>query len=507
MSQPRVDVRTMVIEQPAPTPLPTGYSSVEQFDFDMLPAAFRDWIRDISERMQCPPDYPAVAAMVATASIVGRQVAIRPKRNDDWQVVPNLYGGVVGPPGVLKTPSLREPLAKIRSLQSEAFSEYEKDKITYEADELVYQERIKLERAKVKASLKNSCPNDAVNTAEDLAQTRPIPPVCRRFIANDTTVERLQEILSENPNGLLLFRDELTGLFKQMDKPGHETDRAFLLEAWNGDGSYTSDRIGRGMTHVEFACLSILGGIQPGPLKSYFAGLAHGGGKDDGLLQRFQLLVYPDIPPVWLNVDRTPDLEARDAAHAVFEELTDLKESRGIGAEQQSDWQIPYLRFDDHAQGYFDNWRTDLELRLRTGDLPPAIESHLAKFRSLVPSLALLIHLADGHAEAVGIESLKAALVWAAYLESHARRIYAPVLDPDMESARALLDKLKQGKLQPEFTVKQVYAPHWSNLTSSIQAHAAINILADYGWLSSEVQDTAGAPKTIYRLTMPTEAI
>jgi len=493
-----------------PTPLPTGFSNVEQFDYKLLPTAFEPWIRDIAERMQCPPDYPAISAMVALASIVGRQMTIRPKREDDWQVTPNLFGGVVGPPGVLKSPALKEPQAPIRALQAKALKEFEHDKQTFAAEELVYQEKIKLERTNIKEKLKNCQPHNAQNDASDLIGEEPVRPVCKRYVVNDTTIERLQEILSENPNGILQFRDELTGFLKQMQKPGHETDRAFILEAWNGDSSFTSDRIGRGMTHVEVACLSIVGGIQPGPLQSYFSGVAHGGGCDDGLLQRFQMLVYPDVPTVWLNVDRAPDTEARRRGHAVFDELRDLKEPKGpqvIDWKQDTEDGLPFLRFTDHAQDVFDTWRADLEFRLRKGDLPSAIESHLSKYRSLIPSLALLLHLANRESGQVGLECLRAALAWSVYLESHARRIYAPMLDPEMESARALLRKLKEGKLAPEFTIKQVYASHWSNLTNSAQAKAAINLLADYGWLIYNIVETGGAPKTVYKLIADPEEI
>jgi Protein of unknown function (DUF3987) len=55
-----------------------------------------------------------------------------------------------------------------------------------------------------------------------------------------------------------------------MDRPGHENDRAFYCEAWNGTDAYTYDRIGRGTLHIRAACLSVLGGIQPGPLERYW---------------------------------------------------------------------------------------------------------------------------------------------------------------------------------------------------------------------------------------------
>lgn len=85
------------------------------------------------------------------------------------------------------------------------------------------------------------------------------------------------ELLNRNPRGLLLFRDELVGWLRTLDKEGHESDRAFYLEAWNGQGSFTYDRIGRGTLHIENVTLSVLGGIQPGPLSIYLRATLSGG--------------------------------------------------------------------------------------------------------------------------------------------------------------------------------------------------------------------------------------
>ena len=48
-------------EWPQPQPLPDGLPSVPAFEAELLPEAFRPWVMDVAERMQCPPDYPAVA--------------------------------------------------------------------------------------------------------------------------------------------------------------------------------------------------------------------------------------------------------------------------------------------------------------------------------------------------------------------------------------------------------------------------------------------------------------
>ena len=51
----------------------------------------------------------------------------------------------------------------------------------------------------------------------------------------DATTEKLHEILNENPAGVFVVRDELTGWLGELDKPGREGERAFYLQAWNGD--------------------------------------------------------------------------------------------------------------------------------------------------------------------------------------------------------------------------------------------------------------------------------
>src|SRR5262249_42706040 len=72
---------------PPPLPLPKALLSVPAFNMDLLPTAFAPWISDIAERTQCPADFVAMGAVVSAASVVGRQIAIRPKRQDDWTVV------------------------------------------------------------------------------------------------------------------------------------------------------------------------------------------------------------------------------------------------------------------------------------------------------------------------------------------------------------------------------------------------------------------------------------
>ncbi len=112
---------------------------------------------------------------------------------------------------------------------------------------------------------------------------------------------------------------------------------------------------------------------------------------------------------------------------SIFERL-DTLDPLAIGAKIEPDC-LPYLRFDPDAQkeAGFADWREPFEQRIRSGNDHAAFEAHLAKYRKLVPALALLMHLADHSAGAIGAASLSKAMAWAHYLESHARRAYASV--------------------------------------------------------------------------------
>ena len=78
---------------PEPQPIPDIIPPVESFVLGLLPTVFQPWIRDIAERIQCPPDFPAIGVMVALSAVVGRQVAMRPKMSDDWHVWRGNGGG------------------------------------------------------------------------------------------------------------------------------------------------------------------------------------------------------------------------------------------------------------------------------------------------------------------------------------------------------------------------------------------------------------------------------
>jgi putative DNA primase/helicase len=113
-----IDAASPQSARPDPVPLPDALPPVAPFDPELLPEALRDWVADIAHRMQCPPDFPAVGAVVAISSLIGARAVVAPKARDDWRVVPNLWGLIVGRPGVMKSPALGEVLKPLHRLEA-----------------------------------------------------------------------------------------------------------------------------------------------------------------------------------------------------------------------------------------------------------------------------------------------------------------------------------------------------------------------------------------------------
>jgi hypothetical protein len=469
---------------PEPERLGEELPPVPQFDPELLPASLRAMVLDVTERLQVPIDYPAVVSVAALAGLTNRRALIQPKRHDTgWAVVPNLWGAIIGPPGVMKSPVVSVVTAPVRAMETEWRKQNDAAMAEYNAAA----ERAELAKAAWKEEYKRNL-KAGKDAPERPAATLAVP-VPRQLLTADANFEALHKLMSENPAGIFVLRDELTGWLAGLERQGREQERSFFLEAWNGDQSFTINRIERGNIHVAHACVSLFGGIQPSRLRPYLADTLKDGPSNDGLIQRFQLAVWPDIPPNWKYIDRKPNEPALEKAACVYRRIVEMDAEKPLR-----------LQFDDHAQELFQSWVTDLERRIRQED-STIMQAHLAKYRSLMPSLALLFSLADEELNAVSLRHAQQACDWCDYLEAHARRIYSARISPEQAAAFDLGKRLVKGWKRAEmgFTLRDVYGNHWSGLSTPEEARPAVQILESYGWLRKEPADKMkGRPSEVY---------
>jgi hypothetical protein len=488
---------------PAPRPLPKGLLPVLPFPDVVLPEALRAWVLDVAERMQTPVEYVAVPAIISAGSVIGRKVGIRPQQNTDWQETPNLWGCIIGRPGVMKSPAVKAAFKPLQRLVALASENHHVAKGEYDAGSM---ER-DLRKDAARAAMKKALSADTNANVGHLRIKDDEEPVLRRYVTNDCSYQALGELLRHNTNGLLVHRDELMSLLRALDREDNSEARGFFLTGWNGSDSYTFDRIGRGSNiYVPSLTLSLMGSTQPGLLQNYVRSVMGNGASDDGLLQRFGMMVWPDLPPTWVDQDREPNPQYRNAAFAVYDHL-DRFTADDVSAQQDTfEKGNPYLRLHEGALAVFREWRGNLEQRVRDDDNPmhPAMESHLAKYKKLVPALALIHHLASRHTGQVSERSMLSALGWAEYLESHAQRIYAAGLSGAVEAATAILRHMRAGDLQSGFGPRDIVRRNWANIGEDTdRVNAALEVLEDHYWvrgLKGESGPNGGRPTIKYAI-------
>ncbi len=463
-----------------PHPLP-DLPPVPKFELELLPESIRPWVADIAERLQLPADLPAIGAITALSGAIGCRVKIRPKQFDSWTVIPNLWGMVVAPPGYKKSPAIDAVMQPLHDLERQAHHDFLTALESWEVE----RGRIDMVNSATKSTALAMLKKDQAAEVPAL-QTAPDEPVPKRYIVNNFSLEALGEVMIGNPDGVLAFSDELYGLLMMASKTGNEELHSFLLTGWNGSGGFTFDRIGRGKRYVENVCLSVLGGIQPGRLVDYLTSGGFGGAIDSGFANRFQLLTWPDLSEDWKNIDRLPDHNALEAYRRIFERVAGVSTFPNLEGDERGLPSEDLRRFDAEGQSLFYEWYEANERLVRGDTLPPVMASHLAKYASLVPSLALIFAVADDARGDIPARYVRQAIGWANYLRPHAERAFACMTRPDTAHARALLAKIKARGLEDGFTVRDVYRHEWSMLTNREAVEKGVSLLVDHDYLRSE---------------------
>ncbi|WP_425332093.1 YfjI family protein [Rhodoblastus acidophilus] len=479
---------------PEPKPIEATLPAVAPFDPELLPPVLRDYVFDVAERQQSPADFVAVAALCGLSAVVGNKVRIRPKQHDDWEIVPNLWGALIGAPSMMKTPAAKSALCSIYAIEAGLRKEWESAQREADMEDTLSSLDAKEAKKRAEKALKAGDRDEAkrlLNEASGGGDRNEVP--CPRLVVNDATVEKLGELLNENPRGLLLVRDELPGFLAKLESEEFQSDRAFYLEAFNGDGQFTYDRIGRGTVHIENATLSIIGGVQPSRIAPLVRG-AMSGRSDDGLIQRLQLSVWPDPVSEWKYTDRRPSAEAREKYEEAFRRLHDFSSK----IEEPA-----VFGFSAVAQDMFKTWMTEIQTEARSGKLPTVMESHLLKMPKTICSIALIFHLLDGGEGPVTAEAAARAFDWADYLRTHANRLYSAGSTMAESGAKLILERRAQ--LPEKFTARDIQRKAWAGIADRDAVADAIDMLVSHGYCREELSaaSPAGGRPTVSYIWNP----
>ena len=270
-----------------------------------IPEAIGGFVFDTAERMGVDPTSVALGCVVSLASIASDDWKVQPKRYDTtWTECARLWGAILGPPSVLKTPVINACTKPIDKFEAAARRRHEEAMRAY-----------KLELKAAQADKTGGTPE-------------PKHPKRDRYLVESTTIEALSEILREDddahqhaPAGKILSRhDEMSEFFANLDRyragGNGGGDRGAYLRLYNG-GPYSVDRIGRGSFTSPNWSGGFLGGMQPGPIQNIARQAV-----EDGLLQRF---LYAVPGPQGSGADRKPSAAAMDRYNGLFPALAALR--------------------------------------------------------------------------------------------------------------------------------------------------------------------------------------
>lgn len=435
-----------------------------------------------------PADYVALSYIAVAASIIGGKRRARPYPGSTWGEPAIIWLGLVGDPSSNKSPA-QDPFIRILKTLEKGHGPAHLDRLNgWQGD----CERAKAERAAWAEQVKAATKDNLTTPPLPPTANEPDAPRPRRLLVQDATPESMADVLSGNPQGTLLLRDELDGWLSSFDRyaPG---GRSFWLEAYRG-GSYTVDRksASKPLT-IDFNGVSIVGGIQPQKLAESLLGKV-----DDGLPARF-LWCWPDRPPL-CRPTSTADLASIEDA------LARLEAMRWGVAEDCSDCPVT-LDLEADAADVFECLQQ--AHRAHGDEAGGLLKSFVGKLDGMALRLALVCQLArwayEGGEEPRTITKDTIEAV-GDFLESYAipmaARVYGDAALPPVDrNAASLARYIRRHKLKliNARDVRRVY--RLPGMREADTVHEAIDALVEANWLRAEATrkgDTPGRHRADY---------
>lgn len=348
----KIEENKPVIEKPLPIENIT-------FPLDIFPKEIQYYILECNNKLDSNIDYMGCSLLWLISVCVGNSFEIEVKRG--WNENGVIWVAVVGKAGIGKTPSINNVIFPLNKLNFKEIKRY----------------HIQLEQYNYYMSLPKK-------EKEEL--TEPQKPIKTQFIANDITLEALVDLHQESDNAVGVFKDELAGWFKDMNKYRAGSDLEFWLSCWSGK-SVSLNRMTRQGSFIEKPFIPVLGGIQP----SIFNQFATDENKDNGFLDRM-LLTFPDAKVDSYNENELHYSDIQWYSDTITNFFQTLK-SKLLKRDNEGRIQTQLSKFDKEAKIEWKRIFNKITEHQNNEDENEYLKSMYPKQKSYIPRFALLIHL------------------------------------------------------------------------------------------------------------------
>lgn len=361
----------------------------KKIPLEAFPAKIQDMILTLARQENYTIEYMMASLLVAVSTAIGNAVNIRIRGG--WISNSALYMILIGRPGTGKTPPLDFAFRPIRKHDAQAVKQFKLEMEQY--NNLIESNKGKKEN------------------------TTPLPdkPILQRTIISDFTPEALMRALDDNHRGVVVYVDEIMGMFNAVNQYSRGQLIEQLLTAFSGKPLDISRCSMPVPIHIEYPFINIVGTMQITRMHE----LIEKGYKENGLLDRI-IFVYPSSQEIsdW-QLDE-------DSSFASFEKYSNMWESifnKVIDLPfSDNDNVQSILDFSPEAKAYFTNWRNNAIRAVNQIQDDGLVDSRVIKAPMITARLALVLQIlrwacGEVHKDFVDIDSTKSAIALSKYFE------------------------------------------------------------------------------------------
>ena len=330
------------------------------FPIDIFPTAIQFYLTECQAKLDSNIDYMGSSLMWLISICIGNSIEIEVKKG--WNENGVLWIAVVGKAGIGKTPSINNVIFPLMKENSKEIKKYIESK-------------------------KNEDYFNNLSKKDKEIQPEPKVAVKTQFIANDITLEALVDLHQESDNAVGVFKDELAGWLKDMNKYRAGSDLEFWLSTWSSK-SVNLNRMSRAGSFVEKPFIPVLGGIQP----SIFNAFSTEENKENGFMDRM-LLSFPNAVVDKYNDDELEYKTIEWYKETIIQFYQQMKGS----VKRHSDGNIkPFrVKFTEEAKKEWIRIFNTITGHQNNDDENEYLKSMYPKQKSYIPRFAMLIHIFD----------------------------------------------------------------------------------------------------------------
>ncbi|RJU40313.1 DUF3987 domain-containing protein [Bacteroides sp. AM41-16] len=363
----------------------------DKIPLNAFPAKIQDMVLALARQENYSIEYMMASLLAAVSTAIGNAVNIRIRGG--WISNPVLYMILVGRPGMGKTPPLDFAFRPIRKHDAKVIKQFKSEMEQY-----------------------NNIIESNKGKKEDCA---PLPekPILRRTVISDFTPEALMRALDDNQRGIVVYVDEIMGMFNAVNQYSKGQLIEQLLTAFSGkplDISRCSMPI---PIHIEHPFINMVGTMQTTRMHE----LIDKGYKDNGLIDRI-IFVYPSSQEISDWQDEGNTFATFDKYSSMWENIINKVMSLPFIVNEDGEIVPDILDFSSEAKAYFTNWRNAAIHAVNQIQDDGLVDSRVMKAPMITARLALIMQIlrwacGEVHKKIVDIDSTKSAIALSDYFE------------------------------------------------------------------------------------------